>query len=52
MVDVGGGVPSARLDIRLGDVVISQPYMQHGGVVQYDFGEDWSGWAIYADGIA
>src|SRR2546423_6958729 len=32
MVGVGGGVPSDQADIRLGDVVISQPYMQHGGV--------------------
>jgi nucleoside phosphorylase len=39
MVGIGGGVPSAEADIRLGDVVISQPYMQHGGVVQYDFGK-------------
>jgi nucleoside phosphorylase len=37
MVGVGGGVPSAE-DVRLGDVVISQPVKQHGGVVQYDFG--------------
>jgi nucleoside phosphorylase len=37
MVGIGGGVPSAESDIRLGDVVISQPHMQHGGVVQYDF---------------
>jgi nucleoside phosphorylase len=36
MVGIGGGVPSAESDIRLGDVVISQPHMQHGGVVQYD----------------
>jgi nucleoside phosphorylase len=39
MVGIGGGVPSAESDIRLGDVVISQPHMQHGGVVQYDFGK-------------
>jgi hypothetical protein len=32
------GVPSDEADIRLGDVVISKPYMHHGGVVQYDFG--------------
>jgi nucleoside phosphorylase len=38
MVGIGGGVPRAESDIRLGDVVISQPNMQHGGVVQYDFG--------------
>ena len=39
MVGIGGGVPSDKSDIRLGDVVVSQPYMQHGGVVQYDFGK-------------
>ena len=39
MVGIGGGVPSTESDIRLGDVVISQPYLQHGGVVQYDFGK-------------
>jgi len=37
MVGIGGGVPSAECDIRLGDVVISQPHTQYGGVVQYDF---------------
>jgi nucleoside phosphorylase len=39
MVGIGGGVPSTGSDIRLGDVVISQPHMQHAGVVQYDFGK-------------
>jgi nucleoside phosphorylase len=39
MVGIGSGVPSDEADVRLGDVVISQPYMQHGGVVQYDFGK-------------
>lgn len=43
MVGIGGGVPSIELDIRLGDVVISQPYQQHGGVVQYDFGKTGTG---------
>jgi nucleoside phosphorylase len=38
MVGVGGGVPNRESDIRLGDVVVSQPDGQHGGVVQYDFG--------------
>src|ERR1700722_9682607 len=37
MVGIGGGVPSVEHDIRLGDVVVSQPFRQHGGVVQYDF---------------
>jgi nucleoside phosphorylase len=38
MVGIGGGVPG-REDVRLGDVVISQPYQEHGGVIQYDFGK-------------
>ncbi|KAL3456154.1 nucleoside phosphorylase domain-containing protein [Aspergillus heterothallicus] len=38
MVGVGGGVPG-RADVRLGDVVVSQPENGHGGVVQYDFGK-------------
>ncbi|KAL2865254.1 nucleoside phosphorylase domain-containing protein [Aspergillus lucknowensis] len=39
MVGIGGGVPSEEADIRLGDVVVSQPCADHGGVVQYDFGK-------------
>jgi len=38
MVGIGGGIPNLEkdVDIRLGDVVISQPDKSHGGVVQYD----------------
>ncbi|KAH8711820.1 hypothetical protein GQ44DRAFT_763039 [Phaeosphaeriaceae sp. PMI808] len=43
MVGVGGGVPSTEADVRLGDVVISHPANQHGGVVQYDFGKTGEG---------
>lgn len=39
MVGIGGGVPNARDDIRLGDVVVSKPTFEHGGVTQYDFGK-------------
>jgi hypothetical protein len=39
MVGVCGGVWSERVDIRLGDVVVSQPDGKHGGVVQWDFGK-------------
>ncbi|KAF2238004.1 hypothetical protein EV356DRAFT_573601 [Viridothelium virens] len=39
MVGVGGGVPSDKVDIRLGDVVISHPTGEFGGVVQYDLGK-------------
>jgi nucleoside phosphorylase len=39
MIGIGGGVPSDKADIRLGDVVVSTPHKTHGGVVQYDFGK-------------
>lgn len=39
MVGIGGGVPSAEADIRLGDVVVSRPDGTFGGVVQYDLGK-------------
>ncbi|KAJ5885095.1 hypothetical protein N7495_009605 [Penicillium taxi] len=39
MIGIGGGVPSTKNDIRLGDVVVSMPDSQHGGVVQYDLGK-------------
>ncbi|KAF2994669.1 hypothetical protein E8E13_001284 [Curvularia kusanoi] len=39
MVGIGGGVPSDEADIRLGDVVVSQPHGTFAGVVQYDAGK-------------
>ncbi|KAF6810081.1 phosphorylase superfamily protein [Colletotrichum musicola] len=39
MVGIGGGVPSAEADVRLGDVVVGHPHSIHGGVVQYDMGK-------------
>lgn len=39
MVGVGGGVPSLKHDIRLGDIVVSTPQDGKGGVLQYDFGK-------------
>jgi nucleoside phosphorylase len=39
MVGIGGGVPSTKNDIRLGDVVVSKPTLRFGGVIQYDFGK-------------
>ena len=39
MVGIGGGVPSKETNIRLGDVVVSQPNKDHGGVIQYDIGK-------------
>jgi len=32
MVGIGGGVPRAQVDVRLGHVVISQPQSGYGGV--------------------
>ncbi|PON26759.1 kinesin [Trichoderma gamsii] len=47
MVGIGGGAPSVSSDdpcgdIRLGDVVISCPSANSGGVLQYDFGKTMS----------
>ncbi|KAH0591637.1 hypothetical protein MHUMG1_10629 [Metarhizium humberi] len=39
MVGIGGGVPSSNVDIRLGDIVVSQPLDTFGGVIQYDLGK-------------
>ena len=39
MVGVAGGAPSLHHDIRLGDVVVSCPTSQYGGVIQYDYGK-------------
>ena len=36
LVGVGGGVWSERTDIRLGDVVVSEPNRTHGGVVEWN----------------
>ena len=43
LVGIGGGVPSERHDIRLGDIVVSAPYNGPGGVFQYDFGKSIQG---------
>ncbi|KAL2842895.1 hypothetical protein BJY01DRAFT_248850 [Aspergillus pseudoustus] len=40
LVGIGGGVPSDKNDIRLGDVVIGIPQALHAGVIQYDLGKD------------
>lgn len=38
MVGIGGGVPNKENDMRLGDIVVSLPTDQGGGVIQYDLG--------------
>ncbi|KAL9081963.1 MAG: hypothetical protein Q9159_006860 [Coniocarpon cinnabarinum] len=39
MVGIGGGAPTSRHDVRLGDVVVSSSSGSSGGVLQYDFGK-------------
>ncbi|KAF3099954.1 hypothetical protein TWF102_005373 [Orbilia oligospora] len=39
MVGIGGGAPSGRNDIRLGDVVVGLPTRDSSGVIQYDLGK-------------
>ncbi|KAL6885681.1 nucleoside phosphorylase domain-containing protein [Trichoderma evansii] len=39
MVRIGGGAPSAKHDIRLGDVVVGILRDREGSVVQYNFGK-------------
>ena len=38
LVGIAGGAPNLKNDIRLGDIVVSAPTPQHGGVLQYDYG--------------
>ncbi|KAJ6069998.1 hypothetical protein N7499_011885 [Penicillium canescens] len=39
MVGIGGGVLVGKTDIQLGDVVVSSPTEDSGGVIQYDYGK-------------
>ncbi|KAL4806038.1 nucleoside phosphorylase domain-containing protein [Aspergillus unguis] len=49
MVGIGGGVPGKNNDIRLGDVVVSNP--GHGGLIQYDYGKTVQGGQFVPIGI-
>ncbi|CRG88502.1 Nephrocystin-3 [Talaromyces islandicus] len=51
LVGIGGGVPSSNADIRLGDVVVSQPEGTCGGVIQYDLGKALSGGQFQRTGM-
>ncbi|CAI7653531.1 unnamed protein product [Penicillium palitans] len=51
MVGIGGGVPSSNTDIRLGDIVVSQPTNTSGGVIQYDLGKALSGGQFIRTGM-
>ncbi|EXJ66752.1 uncharacterized protein A1O5_09947 [Cladophialophora psammophila CBS 110553] len=52
LVGIGGGVPHLEkgIDIRLGDVVVSQPSGTSGGVVQYEKGKAKHGGAFELKG--
>jgi len=50
MVGIGGGAPSTKADIRLGDIVVSKPEQSFGGVVQYDSGKTGPGGKIVRTG--
>jgi nucleoside phosphorylase len=39
MVGIGGGIPTEEMDMRLGDIAVSKPGYNDGGVVQYDYGQ-------------
>ncbi|UKZ67723.1 uncharacterized protein TrAtP1_008881 [Trichoderma atroviride] len=51
MVGIGGGAPSKRHDIRLGDIVVSAPRDGKGGVFQYDFGKTIQGQSFRPTGF-
>ena len=51
MVGIGGGAPSRRHDIRLGDVVVSSTADGKGGVYQYDFGKAIQGQCFQTTGF-
>lgn len=51
MVGVGGGAPSSKHDIRLGDVVVSSPSHGKGGVFQYDFGKTVQDQTFHTTGV-
>ncbi|KAJ5721416.1 uncharacterized protein N7483_009350 [Penicillium malachiteum] len=51
MVGIGGGVPSGSADIRLGDVVVSKPTTNLGGVIQYDYGKTVAGGRFERTGV-
>ena len=39
VIGIGGGAPSPKHKIRLGDVVVSSPVDRTGGVINYEFGK-------------
>lgn len=51
MVGIGGGAPSPKHDIRLGDIIVSEPRDGIGSVFQYDFGKAIQGQSFHTTGF-
>ena len=51
MAGIGGGAPSPKHDIRLGDIVVSIPGNGNAGVFQYDFGKTIQGGTFHTTGF-
>jgi nucleoside phosphorylase len=51
MVGIGGGAPSQKNDIRLGDIIVSASRGGNGGVFQYDFGKTVQGLSFCQTGF-
>ncbi|KAG9579842.1 hypothetical protein KCU86_g13033, partial [Aureobasidium melanogenum] len=51
MVGFGGGAPTTKHDIRLGDIVVSSPQDGTGGFYQYDHGKLIQGQRFYHTGF-
>jgi nucleoside phosphorylase len=51
MVGIGGGAPSQKHDIRLGDIVVSTSRDGTGSVFQYDFGKAVQGQSFCSTGF-
>ncbi|KAG9526562.1 Pfs, NACHT and ankyrin domain protein, partial [Aureobasidium melanogenum] len=51
MVGIAGGAPTAKNDIRLGDIVVSSPQDKTGGVYQYDYGKMIQGQGFQRTGL-
>jgi nucleoside phosphorylase len=51
MVGIAGGIPSQKHDVRLGDVAVSFPGDNCGGVRQHDFGKSLEGGKFHRTGF-
>ncbi|TIA54019.1 WD40 repeat-like protein, partial [Aureobasidium pullulans] len=51
MVGIGGGAPTAKDDVRLGDVVVSSQKNGTAGVYQYDYGKTIQGQSFQQTGF-